>query len=413
MKINKAKRVLSGLLVSVIGMSMLTGCAGLEEKTTEKEEQTFDIKKVVKGLDDGGYYVVHNNVPKKIYFGNATYDEGTESEDDIDPDAETERAMWYTDDYKKIPTMYDGDILIYYSTEELAEQFHFERYEDLGKTVGVCGLKKTESGRYKFEVSEDSQFVYPGHDTSGLLNFPQDSVILDEIGGKPIREDNVSRCGSIYGLPADKTFKCKVYGGTEVKNMNFKADVHTFASYQSYTSTNYTFLSTNIIQVNIPKWFNTGYYCLDGNGMFRYVIGNKYDNKTDFNVLNNNPEKDGENGNAAEQKNESFFVASNETGAKTLTAVLGAAPEGSTPTTATMTVTNPNGKEYTANEGADGSIVLNYDASVVGEYTVSISNLGGRTYTLSGNVDNPDAQQSDVDADDEAGTDEGSSQPES
>ena len=71
MKINKAKRVLSGLLVSVIGMSMLTGCAGLEEKTTEKEEQTFDIKKVVKGLDDGGYYVVHNNVPKKIYFGNA------------------------------------------------------------------------------------------------------------------------------------------------------------------------------------------------------------------------------------------------------------------------------------------------------------------------------------------------------
>lgn len=45
MKINKAKRVLSGLLVSVIGMSMLTGCAGLEEKTTEKEEQTFDIKK--------------------------------------------------------------------------------------------------------------------------------------------------------------------------------------------------------------------------------------------------------------------------------------------------------------------------------------------------------------------------------
>ena len=54
MKINKAKRVLSGLLVSVIGMSMLTGCAGLEEKTTEKEEQTFDIKKVVKGLDDGG-----------------------------------------------------------------------------------------------------------------------------------------------------------------------------------------------------------------------------------------------------------------------------------------------------------------------------------------------------------------------
>lgn len=391
MKINKAKRVLSGLLVSVIGMSMLTGCAGLEEKTTEKEEQTFDIKKVVKGLDDGGYYVVHNNVPKKIYFGNATYDEGSTTTS-VDPDAETDRAMWYTEDYKKIPTMYDGDVLIYYSTEELAEEFNFERYEDLGKTVGVSGLKKTKSGRYKFEVSEDSKFVYPNHDTSKLLNFSQDSVILDEIGGQPIREDNISRCGSIYGLPADKTFKCKVYGGTEVTNMNFKSDVRVFASYQDYVSNDYTFLSTNIIKVNIPEWFNTGYYCLDGEGMFRYVIGDKYDKKTDFNVLNNNPEENENDENSGEQKNEAFFIASNELGNKTLTVTLGVAPEGTTPTTATMTVTDPNGKEFTATEGAEGSIVLNYDASAVGEYTVTITNLGGRTYTLTNGANNTDAQ---------------------
>lgn len=391
MKINKAKRVLSGLLVSVIGMSMLIGCAGLEEKTTEKEEQTFDIKKVVKGLDDGGYYVVHNNVPKKIYFGNATYDEGSTTTS-VDPDAETDRAMWYTEDYKKIPTMYDGDVLIYYSTEELAEEFNFERYEDLGKTVGVSGLKKTKSGRYKFEVSEDSKFVYPNHDTSKLLNFSQDSVILDEIGGQPIREDNISRCGSIYGLPADKTFKCKVYGGTEVTNMNFKSDVRTFASYQDYVSNDYTFLSTNIIKVNIPEWFNTGYYCLDGEGMFRYVIGDKYDKKTDFNVLNNNPEENENDENSGEQKNEAFFIASNELGNKTLTVTLGVAPEGTTPTTATMTVTDPNGKEFTATEGAEGSIVLNYDASAVGEYTVTITNLGGRTYTLTNGANNTDAQ---------------------
>ena len=391
MKINKAKRVLSGLLVSVIGMSMLTGCAGLEEKTTEKEEQTFDIKKVVKGLDDGGYYVVHNNVPKKIYFGNATYDEGSITTS-VDPDAETDRAMWYTEDYKKIPTMYDGDVLIYYSTEELAEEFNFERYEDLGKTVGVSGLKKTKSGRYKFEVSENSKFVYPNHDTSKLLNFSQESVILDEIGGQSIREDNISRCGSIYGLPADKTFKCKVYGGTEVTNMNFKSDVRAFASYQDYVSNDYTFLSTNIIKVNIPEWFNTGYYCLDGEGMFRYVIGDKYDKKTDFNVLNNNPEKNEDDENSGEQKNEAFFIASNELGNKTLTVTLGAAPEGATPTTATMTVTDPNGKEFTATEGAEGSIVLNYDASAVGEYTVTITNLGGRTYTLTNNANNTDVQ---------------------
>jgi hypothetical protein len=370
---------------------MLTGCAGLEEKTTEKEEQTFDIKKVVKGLDDGGYYVVHNNVPKKIYFGNATYDEGSTTTS-VDPDAETDRAMWYTEDYKKIPTMYDGDVLIYYSTEELAEEFNFERYEDLGKTVGVSGLKKTKSGRYKFEVSEDSKFVYPNHDTSKLLNFSQDSVILDEIGGQPIREDNISRCGSIYGLPADKTFKCKVYGGTEVTNMNFKSDVRVFASYQDYVSNDYTFLSTNIIKVNIPEWFNTGYYCLDGEGMFRYVIGDKYDKKTDFNVLNNNPEENENDENSGEQKNEAFFIASNELGNKTLTVTLGAAPEGTTPTTATMTVTDPNGKEFTATEGAEGSIVLNYDASAVGEYTVTITNLGGRTYTLTNGANNTDAQ---------------------
>ena len=87
--------------------------------------------------------------------------------------------------------------------------------------------------------------------------------------------------------------------------------------------------------------------------MFRYVIGDKYDKKTDFNVLNNNPEENENDENSGEQKNEAFFIASN---------------------------------------GAEGSIVLNYDASAVGEYTVTITNLGGRTYTLTNGANNTDAQ---------------------
>ena len=109
-------------------------------------------------------------------------------------------------------------------------------------------------------------------------------------------------------------------------------------------------------------------------------------------MLNNNPEENENDENSGEQKNEAFFIASNELGNKTLTVTLGAAPEGTTPTTATMTVTDPNGKEFTATEGAEGSIVLNYDASAVGEYTVTITNLGGRTYTLTNGANNTDAQ---------------------
>lgn len=380
MRKDKVTKIVSLLLISAIGITALTGCAGQDVSSTESEVVEFDLKKVVKNLDDGGYYVVNNNNPKKIYFGNANFESGS-TITHSDPDEKTDRVMWYTDeDYKNIPTFYSGDVLIYYSTEELTEKINFERFEDLGKTIGVCGLEQTESGRYKFDTSK-TENVYPGHDTEKLFDFPQDSVILDEIGGESIREPNISRCGSIYGLPSDKTYKCKVYGGTEVTEINFKADVRAFDSYQQYTSNDYTFLSTNVIQINIPEWFNTGYYCIDGLGMFRYVVGKEYSKKTDFNVRNNNPEDDDSSMVSQEQKTDAFFLASNELGEKTLTIKLGAPAEDAVPITAELVLTDPDGKQYRAAELSENEIVLNFTADKVGEYKIAIVNLGSRTYS--------------------------------
>ena len=55
---------------------------------------------------------------------------------------------------------------------------------------------------------------------------------------------------------------------------------------QVYESNDYEFLSSNIVKVNIPEWFNSGYYMINGLGLFRYVVGSSYDESTNFNVPN-------------------------------------------------------------------------------------------------------------------------------
>ena len=48
----------------------------------------------------------------------------------------------------------------------------------------------------------------------------------------------------------------------------------------------YTFLKNKIIRINIPDTFNSGYYCVNGTGLFRYVRGRRYDEFTDFSEPN-------------------------------------------------------------------------------------------------------------------------------
>ena len=264
---------------AVLGMALCllftSGCAtGSEEPT---EVSYLDL------LNDGTYYVRHDTKTgqpecENIYFGASTFDFG-----EVTSNPSNGRIMWFKEDFSSIPTLRPGDSLILYTSEILGEIFTFERFEDLGYSVGICGMSVSASGRYDISTNPDERCTYPGGDTDGILKLTNGTVKLDTIGGQPIRSignkgdaaSYLSRCGTIKNLDKDKEYQMEIYEGTVRHPFVFKANVRVLGSMEVLSTTDYEFESEKIIKIHIPQCFNSGYYLLNGIGMFRYQKNNE------------------------------------------------------------------------------------------------------------------------------------------
>lgn len=392
-------RIISIFLVTMMAGTLFTGCAQSDDSTeatitdsSTEEVEPLDLSKFIPNLEEGGYYVIHNNVPEKVYMGYATFPYGEQcSISYIDnSDTSTDRVMWFSSDFENIPTFCEGDTLIYYSTSELTEQINFERFEDMGYTIGLCKLVQSTSGRYKISTDPEYYGIYPGSDAEAIYSFPQENVILEKVGGVDIREQNISRAGTVKGMKEGKNFECEIYGGTEMTKMVLRSDYRAMGSMQYYISEDFEFLSSNVIKINIPEWFNSGYYCLDGLGMFRYVKGSKYNPKLAMNIPNKMPEEDDslvedtetEQTTQQEKNKFTYEIQENELGKHTLCVTLLPGEEevdGVYPKV-TLILDTPDGKSFKESESDDGTILLDYEATCTGEYKVTLSNTYGRAF---------------------------------
>lgn len=289
----KAKKTL--LLFSILCIATaIAACGGNKKKEKKQEDPLANLK-------NDTFYVLHSdNTIDKLLTCNASF---TFNEDVAD-EPSNERTIWLKEDeYNKIPTLYPDDKLIYHTTEIVNEDFTFERFEDFGYSIGMRGLTVTNSGRYCISTKEEDKTVFPStekytSDTADILTFKNESVILDEFGGAPLRalrnekgefvnNDTVfSRCGTILGLTKDKEYEAKIYSGTELYEYTFKADKRIMGSMETTKTVDYSFEKKSIAIIDIPEYFNNGYYSINGKGIFRYVTSASFNENTDFNIRN-------------------------------------------------------------------------------------------------------------------------------
>ena len=114
---------------------------------------------------------------------------------------------------------------------------------------------------------------------------------MDAIGNAPLRENAISRAGTILGLQKDMVYDIDAYVGTVYKELQLTADSRALLSMEGDAVMDYEYLRSEVIRIQIPDTFNNGYYFVNGKGLFRYVKGDKYTDETDFN-LTNHPEED-------------------------------------------------------------------------------------------------------------------------
>lgn len=275
-------------------LSLLQGCSGLSDKeprtrpdgTPMTEYQVYENE-----IKDGVFYVRHSDsVCEPVYFGEATFEKGSVSKIKND-----KRVLWFKDDYSRIPTLYKGESLIYYTQGLLDEQFTYERFEDFGYSIGMRGLEKTSSGRYLLHTDPEKKCTYPASDADAVLEIKNSAVLIDSIGDVKIRaaesesanEQPVTRCGSIAHLTKDYKYNVMVYEGTVEHSYTMAADVRIMGSMEGQVTADYSFVGDNTISLILPDTFNSGFYLINGVGLFRYIDGTTYDEaSTDMNIPN-------------------------------------------------------------------------------------------------------------------------------
>ena len=343
--------------VALAAMVLVTGCASQSSEENKRQNKDPNNTLNVDELTNKTFYVQSGKSLSTLYFGQGTFDAGNVSSSPSDS-----RVLWYKDNFSKIPTLYSGDSLIYFTKDDTDEKFTFERFSDEGYSIGLCKIKVTPSGRYSISTDQGDRNTYPNGDTDKIIDLGSDSVkrvILDTLGGLPIRtvqnNDNsenysyLSKYGTIIGLEKDKTYEAQVYAGSIEHDFAFTANVKIMGSMEAYESHDYFFKQEYVMELKIPEWFNSGYYLVNGQGLFRYVKnGTEYDENTDFNVPNINPDEKNNN------NNNNSNAASN------------GSANASTPNyTAADTTTNGSTESYSirqesraSNEGSDAGIPL-------------------------------------------------------
>lgn len=250
------------------------------ETKPQTQEQNIEYIQDEADLAEGAFYVKSDAGYAPLYIGEATFNtSGNRYNSDI---------AWFVNDWDAIPTLYEGDSLVYKNTQYLSEEFVFDRFYDQGYTFGIKGLSETVSGRCRLEIIPEN--FNSRSDADKMLDLMTDSVIFETMDGQPFRADAVSIDGGlVLGVEKDREYDFEIYTGTQLsdaKKMTLRADCRALTYRQTGRVTDYDFLRSATVVIKIPEYYNTGYYMVNGFGFFRYVKGSSYDDSTDFNIEN-------------------------------------------------------------------------------------------------------------------------------
>lgn len=374
---------LKKILLIGLSISLLTGCSA-EDSQDNSNEATIETN--INKLKNNAYYVQRDDTYYETFLSNATF-----SQYSISKGGDSSRVAWIKEsEESKIPMMYPGDKIVYRQDDGVVEgDVLIERFYDLGYTIGVCGLKPNNTGRYVFDTDVKNLNINPASDASQLTNAGDYQAVIESIGNAKLRSGNISEAGTIIGLEKDKTYSTDVYIGTILKNYKIKADVRALMSEEAYNIKDFDYMQSKIISITLPSWLNSGYYLVNGYGLFRYSsTGKEWDENTDVNVPNVPIAQSDDHQTDTKQTLESDDIKEEkltveEDGKYTITVSY----DTKEIKRGTYKVANPKARVVGADgatflsQNEEGKLELSIELSK-GDYSLQIIGLSGRTYSF-------------------------------
>ena len=273
-------------LVMFVGIILIiTGCGkkttnNIPNRTITSPRRTSNMN----NLSDNTYYILHQDDDGVYYFYPMYSNEKnfTEAPDRANPT----RVMWFGDDYAAIPTFRQGDQIVL-KTVSIPGSFTWERFKYNGYTFGFCGAyRNSNTGQYYIDT-EFGTNICRASSASPLLQLRDYYTMIYSIGGvEKLGPGNFMEGGAMAGLEKGAKYKCVFARGSMKYTFNLTADVRELTSMDVQSSISYKYLDHDLISIQIPKEFKTGYYSINNQGIFRYLTGDEFDEETNYNIPN-------------------------------------------------------------------------------------------------------------------------------
>ena len=281
----KSHKVISGLILLLV----VSGIGGgvylhsyLEQKAAEEAAAAVDYSLKPLTIDQlvgGNYYIKDGDTFYAVAPG-ILYSTG-EALSIPTAASPNERILMFGPDDEQIPTLYKDTQLIYKSADFnnpssdgtvplTPTEYILERFSDQGYSVGIRGLENPDGTKYRTSIVKTS--FYPGSSAIANLKLKQDEILtLDKINGVPISSSNVSSVGTITGLTKGNSYTLDAYIGTSPVGGDVIADTHMFASFELYSLKDYELDAAGYGIITMPDYMWSGYYYINGMGLFRYI----------------------------------------------------------------------------------------------------------------------------------------------
>lgn len=297
----KLKRLLPLFLAMCMIVPLLTGCTAKKIFVTEEDLYSL-ISYSDSELKLDTYYVKNG---AKFY---ETYTpEGDTST--LLSQYSKDNYFWLQKDMSLIPSLYKDEIIAYSSQKETdLKDIPIKRYYDVGYSVGIYAGKFDQNGYYCITLSEN--VIKDSSAYNALSKASSKDIRIVEVNGKPIDPNMINDGGVFSGLSQGDSFEIGYYAGTFYETALMEADYYFLQSYETTSIDKVSSTKNGYLALTLPTDAKSGYYQIDGSGLFKYYAyerGEQVDSETD---MNENYYKAGENTEYANAQQFSLNVGS-------------------------------------------------------------------------------------------------------
>lgn len=282
------------------------------------------------------------------------------------------RCAFYVGDYEtKLPTYYKDELIACASKTNTIEDVDVERYSDTGYSIGVYGAT-WEDGYITFNLSSNT--VEESDAQKKFENKRSKNIMIESINGQKVSADMLNKAGVFVGFEEGKDYNVTFWAGTYYGTATITADTHFFQSFEAYTLEDHSITKNGYIAIRMPEDAKSGYYYIDGEGMFRYVSEEK---GIDLTSVDYNEEyfKSEEDQLAAYSQQYNFSIETIKTNASIVaTFDKTSLTEDANTDTVKMMVTSPDGTRQMFEPDIEkGTITANYTTLSPGKWMVNIT----------------------------------------